>query len=376
MSDFEQYIPQHIRELATYTPGKGIRQAQSESGAASVIKLASNENPFGPSPKAVAAMAEAAEAGNFYPDNENLELRRKLAARHDLALDEILVTAGTTQFIDILCRTLLGPGMNAVSSEKTFIVYAIAVRAAGGEYRQVTMRDHAFDLDALLGAIDERTRLVFLANPNNPTGTMFDAAATDRFLARVPDHVLVVLDEAYCDFAESFAKQTGANYSHSLDYVRQGKNVVVLRTFSKAHGLAGIRVGYGFGPPKLLQHFSRVRTAFAVSCVAEAAAVAALDDHEHVSRAIENNLRESKWLHQSLRDLGFSPVPTNTSFIYFETGEDAGELARRIQAQGIIVRPLGVWGSPQAIRVTVGTPEQNRKFIAALKAVREKAAVR
>jgi histidinol-phosphate aminotransferase len=165
------------------------------------------------------------------------------------------------------------------------------------------------------------------------------------------------------------------DYSHSLDYVRQGKNVIALRTFSKAHGLAGIRVGYGFGPPKLLQHFSRVRTAFAVSCVAEAAAIAALDDDAHIEQAIENNLRESAWLEKSLRELGCDPVPTNGSFIYFETGEDAGALARRIQAQGIIVRPLGVWGSPQGIRVTVGTPEQNRKFIAALKAVREKAAV-
>jgi histidinol-phosphate aminotransferase len=376
MTDFEQYIPQHIRELAAYTPGKPIRQAQSESGTDSIIKLASNENPFGPSPKALAAIAQAAGSGNFYPDNDNLELRRKLAKLHDLSLDEILVTAGTTQFIDILSRTLLAPGLNAVSSEKTFIVYAIAVRAAGGEYHQVTMRDHAFDLDALLRAIDERTRLVFLANPNNPTGTMFDAAATDKFLARVPDHVLVVLDEAYCDFAQSFAKKRSVDYSHSLDYIRQGKNIIVLRTFSKAHGLAGIRVGYGFGPQKLLQHFSRVRTAFAVSCVAEAAAVAALDDHRHVAQAVESNLRESVWLEQSLRELGCDPVPTNASFIYFECGEDAGELARRIQAQGIIVRPLGVWGSPQAIRVTVGTPEQNRRFIAALKAVREKAAVR
>jgi len=376
MTDFEPYIPQHIRSLAAYTPGKPIRQAKSEGGSRSIIKLASNENPFGPSPKALAAMAKAAKRGNFYPDNENLLLRRKLAERYDLSLDEILVTAGTTQFIDILSRTLLAPGLNAVSSEKTFIVYAIAVRAAGGEYRQVAMRDYTFDLDALLRAMDERTRLVFLANPNNPTGTMFDAAATDRFIERVPDHVLVVLDEAYCDFAHSFAKQRNVDYSRSLDYVRRGKNVIVLRTFSKAHGLAGIRVGYGFGPPKLLQHFAHVRTAFAVAGVAEAAAVAALDDRKHVKRAVENNLRESKWLEKNLRDLGFQPVPTNASFVYFETGEDAGELARRIQEHGIIVRPLGVWGSPQGIRVTVGTPSQNRKFIAALKAVRERVAAR
>jgi len=376
MNDFEKFIPEHIRSLAAYAQGKPIRQAASESGLSSIIKLASNENPFGPSPKALAAMREAAASGNFYPDNENLELRGKLAERHNISPEHILVTAGTTQFIDIISRTLLGPGLNAVTSEKTFIVYAIAVRAAGGEYIQAPMRGEAFDLDAVAAAVNESTRVVFLANPNNPTGTMFDAAATDRFLARLPEQVLVVLDEAYCDFAQSFATQRRIEYSHSLDYVRKGKNIVVLRTFSKAHGLAGIRVGYGFGPPKLLQHLARVRTAFSVSGVAEAGAIAALDDHAHVAQAVQNNLEESKWLEGKLRELGFTQVPTSASFIYFDTGEAAGELARRLQAEGIIVRPMTIWGGPQAIRVTVGTPEQNRKFVVALKLVRERAAAR
>lgn len=376
MSDFEKFIPGHIRSLAAYAQGKPIRQAASESGLSSIIKLASNENPFGPSPKALAAMREAAASGNFYPDNENLELRGKLAERHNISPEHILVTAGTTQFIDIISRTLLGPGLNAVTSEKTFIVYAIAVRAAGGEYIQAPMRGEAFDLDAVAAAVNESTRVVFLANPNNPTGTMFDAASTDRFLARLPEQVLVVLDEAYCDFAQSFAALRGVNYSHSLDYVRQAKNIVVLRTFSKAHGLAGIRVGYGFGPPKLLQHLARVRTAFSVSGVAEAGAIAALDDHAHIAQAVQNNLEESKWLEDKLRELGFNPVPTSASFIYFDTGEAAGELARRLQAEGIIVRPMTIWGGPQAIRVTVGTPEQNRRFVAALKLVRERATAR
>ena len=376
MSDFEKFIPEHIRSLAAYAQGKPIRQAASETGLSSIIKLASNENPFGPSPKALAAMRAAAGAGNFYPDNENMELRGKLAERHNISPEHILVTAGTTQFIDIISRTLLAPGLNAVTSEKTFIVYAIAVRAAGGEYIQAPMRGEAFDLNAVAAAVTDKTRIIFLANPNNPTGTMFDAAATDRFLARLPEHVLVVLDEAYCDFAQSFAAQRGIEYSHALDYVRQAKNIVVLRTFSKAHGLAGIRVGYGFGPPKLLQHFARVRTAFSVSGVAEAGAIAALDDHAHVAQAVQNNLQESKWLEGKLRELGFNPVPTSASFIYFDSGEAAGELARWLQAEGIIVRPMTIWGGPQAIRVTVGAPEQNRRFIAALKLVRERAAVR
>jgi histidinol-phosphate aminotransferase len=216
-------------------------------------------------------------------------------------------------------------------------------------------------------AVTADTRIVFLANPNNPTGSMFTASAMDAFLERMPEHAMVVLDEAYCDYAADYAGARGLEYSHSLDYVRQGRNVVVLRTFSKAHGLAGLRVGYGLGPPELMQHLSRVRSPFSVSVVAEAGALAALDDQAHVRRALENNRAGVAWLSSQMAELGLRPLPTAANFIFCEVGEDAGELAHRLQAEGVIVRPMTAWGAPTALRVTVGTPENNQLFLAALK---------
>ena len=376
MSDFEQFIPAHIRAIKAYSPGKPLRDAERETSFRPIIKLASNENPFGPSPRALEAMRAAAAHGNFYPDNDAAELRRRLAGMYRVDVAQIVVTAGSTQFLDIIARTLLKPGLNAVTSERSFIVYPIAVHAAGGELIQVPTRDDGFDLDAILAAVNPQTRLVFVANPNNPTGTMFDATAAERFLSRLPAHVLPVLDEAYCDFAEAFAHQRGIEYSRSLDYVRQGRNLVVLRTFSKSHGLAGIRVGYGLGPAELMQYFARVRPAFSISTVAEAGALAALEDQSHIRTAVENTLTQSVWLVEQLRQLGLRAVPTSANFIYFETPEDAATLAARLQSEGVIVRPLNLWGISNAIRVTIGTPEQNQQFISALKQVTEKAAAR
>jgi len=316
-------------------------------------------------------MARVAAGSNFYPDNFNHELRTRLAELHGLQLDHVLITAGSTSFLDIIARTLLRPGLNAVTSERTFIVYGTLVRAAGGKLIEASMQADTFDLDALLAAIDSNTRIALIANPNNPTGTMLDVTALDSFLERIPEHVLVVLDEAYCDFAEYHAARHGITYSHSLDYVRQGRQVIVLRTFSKAHGLAGLRVGYGFAPPAILQHFAHVRTAFSVSSVGEAAALAAVDDTEHIRSSVENIVRGAEFLSERLRELGLRVVPTCASFVYFETNletqEQAGPLAQRIQEQGIIVRPLTAWGVPNGIRVSVGTPEQNEQFIATLK---------
>lgn len=375
MNDFDDLIPEHIRGMARYAPGKPQRQAERESGVR-CLKMASNENPFGPSPKAVEAIRAASGTANFYPDNEGSELRAVLAAHHQIDAEQVLVTDGSTALLDHIARTLLAPGRSAVTSERSFIVYPIVTQAAGGRLVQVPMREHAFDLEAILAAIDGDTRVVYLANPNNPTGTMFDAAATDRFLDRVPAHVLVVLDEAYCDFAAHFAAARGIEYSHSLDYVRQGRRVIVLRTFSKAHGLAGLRVGYGFGPPALLQALARVRPAFSLSGVAEAGALAAFGDSAHVQKAVENNATEAPRLAQELSQLGFHPVPTFANFLYFDVGEDSVAFARRLQGEGIIVRALRAWGAPNAIRVTVGSPEHNHMFLAALRKVLAQAPAR
>jgi len=366
MSRFDDLVPPHIRALASYRPGKPIREAERESGVP-CVKMASNENPLGPSPAAVVAMRTAASEANYYPDNESSRLRDRLAERNRISSEHILITPGSTVLLDLLARAMLSPATHAITSELSFIVYTHVVQAAGSKLVRVPMRNWGFDLDAIARTINADTRLVFLANPNNPTGTMFDAAATDAFLARVPAHVVVVLDEAYCDYAADYAGIHGIEYSHSLDYVRQGRNVMVLKTFSKAHGLAGLRVGYGFGPPELVQLLGRLRNPFAVSAVAEAGALAALDDDSHIRRAVENNRTGVAWLTAQLRELGLQPVPTTSNFIFCEVGEDAGDLAKRLQSEGVIVRPMTAWGAPTAIRVTVGTPENNQLFMAALK---------
>ena len=372
---WKHHIPEHLRNLGPYTPGKPIKAAERESGVR-MIKMASNENPFGPSPRAIEAMRAAEASSNFYPDNDTTELRREIAKRNGLDSSQVLVTDGSTVLLDLIARTLLAPGLNAVTSARSFIVYLIATRAAGGELIEIPTKDDGYDLDAIAAAVNVDTRLVYLANPNNPTGTLFDAAATDRFLAKVPADLFVVIDEAYCDFANYFAKQRGVDYSHSLDYVRAEKPVIVLRTFSKAHGLAGLRVGYGLGPPEIIAYLERLKTAFSVSAVAEAAALAALDDTDHIRKTVENNARGGEFLMEKLKDLGYKPVPTWANFIYFDAGADAGTLCKRIQQEGVIVRSLVPWGIPTAIRVTIGTPEQNARFIAALAKATERAAVR
>jgi histidinol-phosphate aminotransferase len=367
--DLFDLIPQHIRAMTGYIAGKPIKQAQRESGVA-MIKLASNENPLGPSPLAIEAIRSAAIEVNLYPDNEATGLRLELAARHVLDPEQVFLADGSLGLLDILARTLLGPGVNCVTSERSFISYPIVTRAAGAELITTPMRHDTYDLDAIAAAIDDKTRVVILANPNNPTGTMFDADATERFLARVPDHVLVVLDEAYYDFATYFAATRGITYTRSLDHVRAGrKNVLVLRTFSKAHGLAGIRLGYGCGHPELFKYFGRVRNAFSVSVIAEAAGLAAIRDQAHVRRTLENNAAGAAWLMPRFVELGLRAVPTSANFVYFEVDEDANIFAKRMQAEGVIVRSLVPWEIPNGIRVTVGTPEQNERFVAALKKV-------
>jgi histidinol-phosphate aminotransferase len=368
MSHFDKLVPPHVRALGAYPPGKSLRQAQEESGVP-CIKLASNENPFGPSPLALEAMRAALAEGNFYPDDNTDALREALAAKHNLEPNQILVTPGSTGLLNLSARTLLTPALNAVTSQLSFIQYQVVTRATGATLIEAPIRDNGFDLDAVAQAINADTRMVFLANPNNPTGTLFDAAALDRFLDRVPEHVVVIIDEAYYEFAQYFAEQKGVEYSHSLDYVRQGRNVIVLRTFSKAHGLAGLRIGYGMGPAELIGYCAGLHVTFSVSSVAQAAALAALRDKEHIGKTMRNNGEGTQWLFEELSDMGFRPVPTWANFVYCDVGEDSVAVVKRMQDEGVIIRPLKPWGAPTAIRVSVGTPEENRKFIAAFKKV-------
>lgn len=369
MGKFAEMVPERVRALASYVPGRPIQQAEAEFGV-KMIKLGSNENPLGPSPLALKAMDAAARSVNLYPDTDMTALRERLAEQHRISVNQIIVTAGSTNLLDILARTLLTAGLNAVTSERSFIVYPIVTRSAGAELRQVPTRGDGYDLDAICDAIDSETRLVYLANPNNPTGTLITAAEMDRFMDRLPEHVVVALDEAYYDYAEWLAKERGVEYSHAEQYVREERNVVVLRTFSKAYGLASLRVGYGMGPAELMGYIARLKTAFIVNGLGETAAMAALDDREHYEKSMRNNSAQLAVLSKHLKEMGYQPVESWANFIYIETGEDANTLARRLQMNGIIVRPLsGSWGARTAIRVSVGTAEENHKFLEALKHV-------
>ncbi len=246
-------------------------------------------------------------------------------------------------------------------------------RRAGGNLVEAPMRNDGFDPDAIRAAIDANTRIVFLANPNNPTGTVLDETAVKRFVSQLPGHVVLVLDEAYYEFAMHFASLRKTVYSNSLEYVRQNASVVVLRTFSKAHGLAGLRVGYGMGPAELLGYCARMRNTFSVSSAAQAGALASLDDHEHVQRVVENNTIQSRDLAQGLIQLGYRVVSTWANFLFCDLGEGAAAFATRLQDEGVAVRPLGAWGAPNCVRVTIGRPEQNQAFLQAARRVHSRA---
>jgi histidinol-phosphate aminotransferase len=369
MTDLSQLVPEWVHTLTSYKPGKPVRQAELESGVR-CIKMASNENPFGPSPLAMEAIKAATTEVNYYPDNAVTELTAKLAELHEVAHENILVTAGSTGFLDILARTLLGPGLNAVTSKLSFISYPIVTRATGARLIEVPTRNDGFDLDGILEAVDVHTRVVYIANPNNPTGTILDADAISGFLDRLPSHVITVLDEAYSDYAGYFAAERGRSYSHSLEYVRQGRSVIVLRTFSKAHGLAGLRVGYGMGPAELISYLARMRPAFMVSSLGEAAALAALADADHVQRAVEANAAGAKLLTKAISEMGITITPTWANFLFCRVGDNAGNLCHKLQGHGIIIRHMsGGWGAPDAFRLTIGTPEQNEQFLDALQRV-------
>jgi histidinol-phosphate aminotransferase len=366
MTDFSQFVPKHIRKLAESNQSKPLKQSAAGSRP---VALNLNENPFGPSSRALEAMRTRLTEVHRYPEIQATDLHEEIAKFHGIRADQILVTAGATELLCMIARTLLAPDLNAITSAKSFIVYKLATQVTEGRLIEVPTLNNGYDLNAISRAIDAHTRIVLIANPNNPTGTLITADQMDGFVQRLPAHVLLILDEAYGDFAEHFAKGRSAVYSHALKYVAQGRNLIVLKTFSKAHGLAGLRVGYGIGPAKLISLFAPMRTIFSVSSVAQAGASAALHDAEHIRRAVENNAEQAKILAAELKKLGFTVPQTWANFVYCETGQDAAAFSDRLRERGIIVQPLGLWGAPTAIRVSIGTPEQNQQFLNVLRIV-------
>ena len=363
MTDFSQFVPAHIRRLASVSESKPLKQGARGTNP---IALNLNENPFGPSPHAIQVLRAALDDIYRYPEIQATNLHEEIATFHGVAPNQVLVTAGATELLCMVARALLAPGLTAITSAKSFIVYKLATQVTEGSLIEVPTVDHGYDLDAISHAINASTRIVFIANPNNPTGTLIPADAMNNFVARLPEHVLLVLDEAYGDFAGYFATKRGAVYSRALDHIAQGRNIIVLKTFSKAHGLAGLRVGYGIGPAKLISLLAPLRTIFSISSVAQAAAAAALHDADHIRAAVENNAEQAAILSAELQRLGVSVPQTWANFLYCELGCAAAGFADGLREKGIIVQPLELWGAPKAIRVSIGTPAQNRRFLSAI----------
>jgi histidinol-phosphate aminotransferase len=349
-----------IADLVPYEPGKPVEEVQRELGIERCIKLASNEGPFPPFPAALEAIERAARDVNRYPDGGVWALRAALAEKHGVAHDEIVVGAGADGVIDLLSQATIDPGDEIVCGWPSFPSYVLYAAKLGAVTTKVPLRDHVYDLDALLEAIGPRTKLVYVCHPNNPTGTANGRAELDAFLDRVPEHVLVVLDQAYFEYIDD------PDYADGVEYFREGRRLVVLRTFSKIYGLAGLRVGYGVAPTDVVTATSKVRRAFDVTATAQAAALASLGDDAEIARRRAVNAEGRAALEESMRSHGLDPVvPSFANFLYVDVGEGR-EVFERLMQLGVIVRPLSGFGSPGAIRVTVGTSEENTFCAAAL----------
>lgn len=362
-SPIYEILPPWSQRIRPYPPGKPIEEVERELGH-TAIKLASNENPLGPSPKAQEAIRNYLDHIHFYPDGSGYYLRKKLAEIHGLAPAQIILGAGSTDLIELAAKTFLaGSADEAITSESAFYMYRLAIEDMGAGLVQTPMRNLTFDLTAISHAITARTKLVYLGNPNNPTGTAFTADELDRFLSAIPPRVLVVLDEAYFDYVQQ------PDYSRSVDLVREGKNLLALRTFSKVYGLAGIRLGYGMGHPELIECLQRIRSPFNASSLAQVAGLAALDDREHVAKSVESNRREMRFLTGELTLLGIRYTPSVGNFLLIDTGRDCEEDFIRLLHEGVIVRPMKLYGFPTCLRVTVGRHEENEQFLEALQRV-------
>ncbi len=355
-------IPPWVRSLVPYPPGKPIEELEREYGIFGSIKLASNENPLGPSPKAVAAVAAALDGLHRYPDGDCYYLKRAVANKYGVSPDALIFGNGSNEIIELAVRTFMQRGDAAVIADQAFIVFKLIVQAAGGQARLVPLRQYTHDLEGMLDAITPATRLVFLANPSNPTGTIFFRREWEDFLAALPAHVIVVMDEAYAEFVEDPA------YPDSLAAQGAGGRLITLRTFSKIYGLAGLRIGFGIAHPALIDLMNRVRQPFNVSSVAQVAALAALDDEAHVRRTLQCNREGMAFLREQCARLQLAYVPSWANFLMIRVGNGA-RVYEALLRQGVIVRPLGVYGFPEHVRVTVGTAAENARLITALEDV-------
>jgi histidinol-phosphate aminotransferase len=360
---WESLANDHILGIAPYEPGKPIEELERELGITDAIKLASNENPMPPSERVQKAIIDALPHLNRYPDGSGYYLREALARRHGVTADHLLLGNGSNELIELLVRAFVKPGDEAVVPHPSFVVYPMIVQAVGGIRVVVTLKDQRIDLEGMARALTPDTKMVFIANPNNPTATIVTADEVEHFMARVPDRAIVVFDEAYYEFAQ------GPDFPDTLEYMRQGRKVVVLRTFSKAASLAGLRVGYAVADPDAVALLNRIRAPFNVNSLAQVAALAALEDDAHTLECLRIIEAGRHYLYDELATLGVKYTPSRANFILVDVGRNAADIFQRLLKVGVIVRPMTSFGMESALRITVGTPEENRRLVKALRRV-------
>ena len=359
----------YVEGIHPYKPGKPIKEVERELGLRHVVKLASNENPLGPSPKALRAMRRAIREVHLYPEGSSYYLVQRLSAELGVPGEQILIGNGSNEILELLSRGFLSPGDQIISSETSFLVYPILAKACGADFVAVPMKDHRYDLEGILKAITDRTRIVFIANPNNPTGTYVTDREVAAFLEKVPPHVVVCFDEAYVDFVDA------RDFPVMMDYVRRGQsNLILMRTFSKSYGLAGLRVGYAVSNAKMIGYLHKIRQPFNVNSIAQAGATAALDDRFFLWRTRHCVNWGRSFFYKRFREMGLKFLPSQANFVLVDTGHDGDEVFQALLKQGMIVRSMKEYGLQTWIRVSVGRRSQNALFVRLLKSYLKKGA--
>ncbi|MBI5373837.1 MAG: histidinol-phosphate transaminase [Candidatus Schekmanbacteria bacterium] len=359
----KKFVPQYILDISPYNPGKPIEEVEREFGIRDAVKLASNENPIGPSPKAVASLKGELKKMSFYPDSHSFYLKRELALRFKVSENNLIIGNGSNELIEILTRAFIRPGVSAVIANQAFAVYQMLVQVVGGEKIIVPLSNYTHDLQAMRKAVKNNTRMIFIANPNNPTGTIVRNKEFEDFLYSVPEDILIVLDEAYAEYVMD------EDYPNSIELFSMRKNLVILRTFSKIYGLAGLRVGYGIAHEEIVEIMHKIRQPFNVNSAGQITALAALSDEEHVESSRTLNAEGKEYLYGEFERMELDYVPTEANFILVDCGIDCNEIFLKLLKLGVIVRPMAGYGLPTSFRVTIGTAKDNRKFISALKKV-------
>ncbi|MFQ5683373.1 MAG: histidinol-phosphate transaminase [Candidatus Binatia bacterium] len=359
---FIKHVPEYIQSLIPYAPGKPVEEVERELGIKDTVKLASNENPLGPSPLAIKALKERLLQLHRYPDGGGFYLKKELAGKLGVDPEGLILGNGSNELIDLAVRTFMRPGDEAVMAHQAFVIYHLAVQAAGGCCRIISLKDFSHDLEAMKQAINAKTRIVFLANPNNPTGTIYRKKEWEKFLERLTPEIVVIVDEAYFEYVAD------PDYPDSIAYWGEQRPILTLRTFSKLYGLAGLRIGYGFGPRRMIELMHRVRQPFNVNAAAQWAALAALEDQEHLERSLQINREGMDYLRKGIDRLGLEQIPSQANFILVRVG-NGQDVFQQLLRRGVIVRPMAVYDFPEYIRVSVGRPEENARFINGLETI-------